>query len=863
MSTDKSRKLNELLIQQQSIIEELKAEADGLDTEDVILENERLTSELTKAKEELGNAQKDNTELQKELRTAKDALFARLAEEKLGAFLKTQKKIDSYYYNNATGLGNRLNEYENFCRDNINKTLASIEKYGQEQFGDIRTKLESINSEFEKKSADVRAYYQAQTQNVLKQNNAQGSKLYNEPLSKQEKNSAFKKKNFESFIGLNLLSKAGILLLLIGIAMLGKFAYTYLSDFFKMGLISLLGIVLILVGELFNKKEKTVFSSALISGGVAVLYASVATGHFAFGLYSVSITFLLCVIVTAAAIFLSHQVKSQVVCAFAAVGGYLPVIVSYMIGFGKAAADISFLPVSCVYFFLLSVIIFLMSYNKNWHISRFIGYALQIISVGGVASCAWAVKDISGYVFALPLAAAFAAVTFGVYTLYPAFRIMKKLPLSVYDILLFVLNTVTGAVSVSFTVRNCFYNVPDIADKAMGTVFLIMTVIYLLLMTAGIKTEDKNTSAAVNFSACASLLFSMSVIPLIFGFDYAPAAWAAEGVAIAVTGIAKRLKVTEIAGLVCMTASLAAYYMNLYPLNTLLAVISFGIIASAFWIYTVRSIPEVNEKDSQRKLCYITEIIGALISAEFLYTLFGCVSQSRFIQHSSTFTDSAVRILCYMAAAVLIRTGLLKNKVSLIFSDIMGAAVWLATALLVCGTKYSNVVDFYGKAVPKSTQAFVNIALLVILNIAAEYLLAVSAADLIKRSRLPVWTFTAAVSITSIISITLTVMKQFGVPFPSVIISAVYIAAACVLLIVGFKKDFTVVRFGGLVLILSAFAKLCFVDTRHLDSGWKIASYFAFGGILILISYFYQRFNKKLEMNYKSLNADSVNEKTE
>ena len=32
----------------------------------------------------------------------------------------------------------------------------------------------------------------------------------------------------------------------------------------------------------------------------------------------------------------------------------------------------------------------------------------------------------------------------------------------------------------------------------------------------------------------------------------------------------------------------------------------------------------------------------------------------------------------------------------------------------------------------------------------------------------------------------------------------------------------------------------------HLDSGWKIASYFAFGAMLIVISYFYQRFSKKL-----------------
>jgi len=66
---------------------------------------------------------------------------------------------------------------------------------------------------------------------------------------------------------------------------------------------------------------------------------------------------------------------------------------------------------------------------------------------------------------------------------------------------------------------------------------------------------------------------------------------------------------------------------------------------------------------------------------------------------------------------------------------------------------------------------------------------------------------------------------------------------------VGFKKSYTVIRSGGLAIILVAFAKLCFVDTFHLESGWKIASYFAFGAILIVISYFYQRFDKKLRVS--------------
>lgn len=62
------------------------------------------------------------------------------------------------------------------------------------------------------------------------------------------------------------------------------------------------------IGEIFYKK-KNVFSTALISGGVSVLYAATASGYFAFDIFSARLTFVICIIVTAVAILLSMQTK--------------------------------------------------------------------------------------------------------------------------------------------------------------------------------------------------------------------------------------------------------------------------------------------------------------------------------------------------------------------------------------------------------------------------------------------------------------------------------------------------------------------------------------------------------------------------
>lgn len=131
-----------------------------------------------------------------------------------------------------------------------------------------------------------------------------------------QKKCVAKAKSLESFIGLNVLSKAGILLFIIGIILVGRYAYLHMSDLFKCLLIYILGGVLVTIGEIFYKK-KNVFSTALISGGVSVLYAATASGYFAFDIFSARLTFVICIIVTAVAILLSMQTKNQIVCTFA------------------------------------------------------------------------------------------------------------------------------------------------------------------------------------------------------------------------------------------------------------------------------------------------------------------------------------------------------------------------------------------------------------------------------------------------------------------------------------------------------------------------------------------------------------------
>lgn len=851
--SSKIDKLNKLIDDQQAILDSVKAEARSISADDVYRENEELKSKIDILAKSESNLKAENDSLKKSLDNTKAALFSKAADEKLSAFSSVQNRIEKVYYKKELGIGSVLDDYERNCIKSIDDTVKVIEGYGSSQFDDILANLKALRAETQARRAKLEEYKNTEFNNAVQTNFAVGESYKNAPLTEAEKQAATKQRSIESFIGLNVLGKAGILLFIIGIIMLGRFAYVHMSDVFKGGLIYLLGIVLVAVGELFYKKEKTVFSTTLISGGVATLYAAAATCFFAFELYDAKVTFIICVLITAAAVILSNQVKSQVVCAFGAVGGYLPVVAIYMMGFGKAAADVTFLPVSSVYFCLLAIVLFAMTYNKKWYVAQFIGYGLHLIAIGGVAKCAYSLRNLTGYGYALPLAVAFAVVSFVIYLMMPGAKIVKGKPFLVKDGVLLGLNTVSGAVSVSVTVHNLISNSTK-ADRTVGFVFLAFTLIYAFLSAFAVKEKRESSAAATAITSISGLAFSMFIVPFIFGVEYASIGWAAEGIIIALIGIQKKIDVIEYAGLGCMIISVAARIFGSSDMSKELAAVSFAVIVCAFWIYTVRGFVQAEQRDYKTVIYTAVEIACAYSSVGLVKYLYDNVMSGPSVKVNSVFTDYAVVIASLLVFSIIIRHGLFKNRASMLVSDLVSFGVFLTTFVdMDIHNKYNEIFSYFGNLVEHNALTVINVVLLFAVNIGVILFLASAVLDIINRFAAPAWLFTMAISLSSLMLITAIAMGQFEVKFSNVVISALYIAASCIMLFVGFKRRYTVVRSGGLVLILCAFAKLCFVDTSHLDSGWKIASYFAFGAILILISYFYQRFSKKAESEVENL----------
>lgn len=857
---DKTARIEGLISQQELLLKNLKQEIEEIDSQKIIAENTLLKQNVETLKQENQTLEKAKKELSSDLESTKTALFAKMANEKLSAFKRVQREIDRYYYRNEQGTENRLNEYRKICQKNISLMCERIEKMENDSFLDLKNQLTLIETEFAWRCKQIDQDKIAEKNNLQKTNNAWREKYENEPLTQAEKKAASKQKNIETFIGLNVLSKAGILLFLIGIIALGRFAYTRLPDLFKLLLIYGLGAVLIGVGEYFHKKEKTVFSSALISGGVSVLYAGAATGYFALELFSAEAAFGFCVGFTALTIALSVQLKSQVVCAFATIGGYLPLVVTYMIGFGNAVADKTFLPVSTVYFLLLSVIVLIMTYNKHWYAAQYIGYGFQILALFGVSRCAWYLGRATGYEYMLPLAVGFAIASFLVYVAISSSKIITGKEIHTSDSILLGLNTVSGAISVGFNIYNFLQS-----EKSLGYTFLVFAVIYAALayMMKDNSNKSDATAAAKIILLVGTLIFSMLVIPLLFGWQFVGIAWSVEGVIIAVISIKKHQYVSTFAGIIAMILSMV---FLLQSPNRLVEVVSFAVMLLCFWVVAAEGL-KVKGNEILRVFSIIAQIVLSVLTVSYVAYLYNYINTLTSVLYNSNFSLTAVTALGAVAVAVLINLKWFRNETSVIYGLIFRGVTFFGVLMGVNSNyAYNDVYNYLGTTMENSNVyiavSALNIILLLAVNILSVFLLASATGRLLNRYDLPVWIYTAVISVSVLLASTTVLIKQFDLAFSNVIISAIYIIIAVALLVVGFKKRYTVVRTGGLVLILAAFVKLCFVDTHALNTGWKIASYFAFGAVLIIISYFYQKFSKKMEIqNKNALSEDS--EKTE
>jgi len=529
--------LKAVLVRQKETLDSLEKEIRNIEANDLVTENQKLKDELLRQKASLDNEKSNNVKLSEENSKLRGALYEQFYNEKTYILNSVSKRMDIYYKGNIKEEINRLQSFELSVKKRIDNMIAVLKANRVSVEDDIYIRIEELRKQLNIKVTLAREEIEKHTGAFCENRNEELSKLKQEQVTEEEIRSRIKQNNIESLIGLNIINKLGILLLVIGVIAASQFTYYHLPDMLKSVFAFLIGAVMLVAGELLNRRKPNVFSLGITSGGIAVLYASLALSYFRFEILGMYPALGLCVLITLGAFVLSQRYNSQTISAFAMVGGYLPIF--------SIAGDKTMLYGAMVYFVILNFLALIVAVNKKWTVTAYIGFVLNVIGSIYISTNMFNTQsDGAALILGDIITILYLVFAFVIYTLIPvvgSFR--KKVGFKNSDTVLLALNTFISSLLLYWA----FYEAG--LEDLKGLLALVFAGVYIMLgwFIDKYMTKEKTTIALFYITG---LTFVVLVIPFQFGRMWLSLGWLVEGIALLSYGIYKEIKSFKRAGTV-------------------------------------------------------------------------------------------------------------------------------------------------------------------------------------------------------------------------------------------------------------------------------------------------------------------------
>lgn len=819
---------------QKKSLADLEKEINKIKNSDINKQNKILTEESTKIKQNLLKLEGDLELLKKENKDLKQALFDYTYSDKINVVNVYEKKADIYFSNMSGSQINRLETFKNGVLKRMNELNKWLLNYNISIEGNVLKQLKVFED-------NVTQYIlKAQTEttdtiNSVATETKQGfGKFKKEPVTDEQIKNGSKKNNLESFFGLNILNKVGIFLIIIGVFAASQYAYFRLSNELKGALIFVLGVAVLLSGEFLNKKISSVFSLGLIAGGVSILYIGVAVSYFSLSIIGMIPALVLCIMVTAVAFFLSIRNNSQVISCFALIGGYIPLV--------TILDNSNLLMGSMVYFLILNALVLFISFKKKWRITSFIGLSLNIVSTWLISTLV-SLSQSSPSISVIVITLGFVFVSFGIYSAVPLISTYKtKAEFKISEIIFMAINTVFS--SLIIYIVSSMLNL----DNMFGIITIIFAVIYIALSRIAQKLMPKQ-KRIVDLFYLTAFAFVILVIPTQFGVEWLSMGWLAEGILLASYGILKEDKQIKGAGIfiyalclgsfVLFDISSAELFTFKYSIITLSSLIILGML-----VFKNKLIDTFH--NGYKYVCTVNFWFYCM------YIIFKEISSRININGYNNFyliTSLAISVT-YFIAFVIPKLPWFKSNGDKNISNILyviGIAAFIGIGFLpsfnVKGHQSTTSIYILGTIV---------ILVLTFLSVASLYNILKRTQD--SQNKLPLY-----ISVFFLAIMTQNLIIQYDISFTSIAISIIYAVMAVIWIYIGFVKNLVFMRRIGLGLTVFSVAKLFIIDLYTLTEGRRIISYFALGITLIVISFIYQKFSKKLELQGSIVNNEKKN----
>ena len=824
--------LRSIVAQQKKLVAELEQEATVLMNADLTKENEALKKELQESKRSLAEQSQKLKTTREQNASLKNALFEQVYSEKTRILDRASTKNDIYFKAEVRGELNRLSQLDRRLQDKAKQLKEQLKKYDSDQFSELFGKLDELTAQAN--AALIQAKVEAETSSgaYTASSKEQFEALKSEQITDEVVEAVGKKNNLEAFVGGNLINKAGIVFLILGIITVSQLTFMYLPETFRAIIMFAISGVFLIGGEFLNRKKANIFSLGITSIGVAGLYISLSVSYFVFEIVAMIPALLLCILITVGAFVLSRRYNSQTIASFALVGGYIPLI--------SISDNLVLIYSAMVYFIVLNLLALSMSFYKNWKISMFVGF---ILNVFGTLYIVMSLSNLSlrfGWNNASPemfIAIAYILLAFAVYTCIPIISNHRtKIPFRRSDVVILSLNTVLSALILYGTLM--MFGL----DALTGIMAIVFAVIYVGLgrFMERFFAVEKRTTALFYITG---LTFVVLVIPLQFGVEWLSLGWLAQAVSLICYGIVAGEKRFKKAGIIIGGLCLIAFLLFDVPFHT------DALFPYKYLAITVGSIAVLAALAYKKSLAHIGEKVYkyVVIGNAWFYSMY-LVSRFDYFLHTQMqgvplnpdFLLSAMTItVTFLFVAIVPRVPLLMDqgvKIMMIGISILGIlALW--------GTNHAFSI-VYGEAsigvMITATAILIALCALAILALRNVFMF------FVLEKGLSVEWLPFGLSAFFLITLTQNLVTQYHLAITSMVISIVFVAAAFAWIIYGFVKRFAFMRRFGLGLSVVAVAKLFLIDLPDLTPAYRIVSYFAFGITLLGISFVYQYFSKRL-----------------
>ncbi len=647
----------------------------------------------------------------------------------------------------------------------------------------------------------------------------------------------------ELFVGMNLLSKIGVIFIIIGVIAFSAVSEGYIPAAARMGMVIAIGIIMLAGGEFFRRKGSAVFSNALTYGGVAELFVCTLIGRFGFEIWNGTVAQIIGLAAAALGFLLSARYKSQPLLIVTQIFASLPVFAAEDTALAVAVAALCLMITHSVSAFI--------SRKNNYPISIiagiFLGLVHTLIILAQFSNASFGADDIfiSGHDFACIFSLVFLLCVTVCYAGGLILNAAEK------DGQLLTWETAALCLSLGSFLLLMTILLGDGADSSKvggigDIVFAVITGVFIVSFSLRFGKLCSVSTALINIALSAVTL----AIPMLL--ESVPMYVALHVIAVGVMtlGLFAERKLFINWGYVLLTISEFTFFTVLSALDIQNAIDETGgsdriiaIFANLVLWFALLAIFLVRKKHETLGFriytCAALFNAGILLCNLVMRDLFNAMREADFRTAECTILVTLICACIWLALGFAVGKPKYLEKLGMVFS----------IGFYAIGMCFLLANNFYKWAANLKNIEFG--LLFVIITIIVNFVSVLTVLDMTLQITAKAPKFGKAVGLVvsgyALMSLTSVLSMNNMVAFTSWIISIIYITAAAVWIVIGFKKLNALLRRFGLALALLSSAKLFLFDFRGIDAMGRTLLFIGFGFTLLAISFGYGIAEKKLK----------------